>query len=70
VAGPLRGHAQAALGGVADGLDHVVRIGYAYDRGGALIMSEVEGLAGGVPGLVALGDDRAVDAGLKFSEAT
>ena len=66
----LRSNAEAPLGGVADGLGYVVGVRYADEGRGALVMSEVEGLAGGVPRLVALGEDPAVDARLKFSEAT
>ena len=61
VAGRLRGDPKAALGGVADRRGYVVGVGGAHHRCGALVVEEVEGLAGGVPGLVGLGDDPAVD---------
>jgi hypothetical protein len=69
VAGRLRRDAQAALGGVADGLGDVVGVRHADERGGPLVVGQVEGLAGGIPDLVALSEDLAMDAGLKFREA-
>jgi hypothetical protein len=68
VARPLRGDPQAALCGIADRLGYVVGTGHAHERCRPLVVGEVEGLAGGVPGLVALGEDLAVDAGLEFGE--
>jgi hypothetical protein len=69
VARRLRGDPQAALRGVADGLGHVVGVRHADECGGALVVGEVECLARGVPGLVALGQDLAMDAGLEFRES-
>ena len=61
VASALRRDAQAALACVADRLRHVVGAGYADHRGRALVMKEVERLAGGVKGLVRVGEDLAVE---------
>ena len=62
------GRSRPALRGIADRLGYIVGTGHAHDRCRPLVVSEVEGLAGGVPGLVALGEDPAVDAGLEFGE--
>jgi hypothetical protein len=68
VAGGLGGDPQAALGGVAHRLGYVVGAGNADERRRALVVCQVEGLARGVPGLVALSQDLSVEAGLEFGE--
>jgi hypothetical protein len=70
VAGGLRCDPQPTLGGVADGLHDVVRVGGAHEPGRPLVVRQVEGLPGGVPALIDLREDLAVNAGLKFREAT
>jgi hypothetical protein len=69
VTGRLRGDAQATLGGVADGLGHVVGVGYADDGGGLLLMKKVERLGRRAEAVVDVGEDLAVDTGLEFGEA-
>jgi hypothetical protein len=69
VARGLRRDPQAVLGGVADGLGHVLGARHPHERCRLLIVGEVEGLPRAVPGVVAGRDDLAVDAGLELGEA-
>jgi hypothetical protein len=70
VAGRLRGDAEAAASGVAHGLGYVIGARDSYERGRTLVVGEVEGLTRGVPGLVALGEDLALETRLEFGEAS
>jgi hypothetical protein len=62
VARGLRGDPKPALGCVADRRGHVVGVRHADEGCGPLVVGEVEGLARGVPAVVALDEDAAMDA--------
>jgi hypothetical protein len=70
VPGALGGDPKAGPRGVADRLGHVVGVRDPHERCGPLVVEEVEGLSRGVPGLVRLGEDAAVDAGLELGESS